>query len=87
LTTLHRLLERPHREGGLPAGCALIVDEAGMAETRVLTPALPQVEEAARRSSSATRTSFPEVGAGGLFAGVVDAIRMADQKLATLANV
>src|SRR6266511_1618783 len=30
--TLHRLLLEAHREGGLPRGCVLVVDEAGMAE-------------------------------------------------------
>src|SRR5581483_3166352 len=42
-TTLHRFLERA-QGGELPHRCVLIVDEAGMAETRVLAPVLEQVK-------------------------------------------
>ena len=44
--TLHRLLLDAQREGGLPRGCVLVVDEAGMAETRVLAPLLQLVDDA-----------------------------------------
>ena len=39
-TTLHRLLDQARRDGGLPSGSVLVVDEAGMAETRILAPVL-----------------------------------------------
>jgi conjugative relaxase-like TrwC/TraI family protein len=72
-TTLHRLLERARREGGLPSGCAVVVDEAGMAETRVLAPLLQRVEEAGGRVILVGDPhQLPAVGAGGLFAGIVE---------------
>ena len=45
-TTMHRLLLDAQREGGLPHGCVLVVDEAGMAETRMLAPLLRLVDDA-----------------------------------------
>jgi ATP-dependent exoDNAse (exonuclease V) alpha subunit len=45
-TTLHRLLDEARADGGLPPGAVLLVDEAGMAETRVLAPVLDLVEQA-----------------------------------------
>jgi hypothetical protein len=45
--TLHRLLLDAQRNGGLPRGCVLVVDEAGMAETRVLAPLLYAVDRIA----------------------------------------
>ena len=72
-TTLHRLLERAGREGGLPSGCAVVVDEAGMAETRVLAPLLQCVEEAGGKAILVGDPhQLPAVGAGGLFAGIVE---------------
>ena len=44
--TLHRLLAETWRRGGLPRECLLLVDEAGMADTRTLTDVLFQVEHA-----------------------------------------
>jgi len=44
--TLHRLLLDTRRDGGLPRGCVLVVDEAGMSETRVLAPLLHAVDQA-----------------------------------------
>ena len=66
--TLHRLLLDAHREGGLPRGCVLLVDEAGMAETRVLAPVLELVAEAEGRAILVgDPRQLPPVGAGGLF--------------------
>jgi hypothetical protein len=45
-TTMHRLLLDAEREGGPPRGCVLVIDEAGMAETRVLTPLLRLIDAA-----------------------------------------
>ncbi|MGH3015957.1 MAG: MobF family relaxase, partial [Gaiellaceae bacterium] len=45
-TTLHLLLAATRDAGGLPHGSVVVVDEAGMAETRVLAPLLALVEEA-----------------------------------------
>src|SRR5207249_899750 len=45
-STMHRLLLDAQRERGLPLRCVLVVDEAGMAETRVLAPLLRLVDEA-----------------------------------------
>lgn len=44
--TLHRLLLDAHAADGLPRGCVLVVDEAGMAETRILVPVLRLVHDA-----------------------------------------
>ncbi|HZT54501.1 MAG TPA: MobF family relaxase, partial [Gaiellaceae bacterium] len=71
-TTLHRLLEQA-AGGGLPQGCLLIVDEAGMAETRILAPVLERVEEAGGKVVLVgDPQQLPAVGAGGLFAGLVE---------------
>jgi ATP-dependent exoDNAse (exonuclease V) alpha subunit len=59
--TLHRLLLDARGEGGLPRGCLLVVDEAGMAETRVLAPVLDLVERAEGKAILlATPTSCPQ---------------------------
>src|SRR6266540_2534728 len=42
-TTLHRLLDEARTGGGLSSGSVLVVDEAGMAETRILAPVLELV--------------------------------------------
>ena len=66
--TLHRLLQQV-----LPDGCVVIVDEAGMAETRVLAPLLEQIERAeAKLVLIGDPQQLPAVGAGGLFAGIVE---------------
>lgn len=71
-TTLHRLLDRAGR-GGLPARCVLIVDEAGMAETRVLAPVLDALERVGGKAVLiGDPHQLPAVGAGGLFAGIVE---------------
>jgi conjugative relaxase-like TrwC/TraI family protein len=71
-TTLHRLLNESSR-GGLPRGCVLVVDEAGMAETRVLAPVLEEVERAEGKAVLiGDPHQLPAVGAGGLFAGIVE---------------
>lgn len=67
-STLHRLLLDAHREGGLPHGCVLLVDEAAMAETRVLAPVLELVTQAEGRAILVgDPNQLPPVGAGGLF--------------------
>ena len=50
-STLHRLLDQARSEGGLPHGSVLVVDEAAMAETRILAPVLGLVEQATGRRS------------------------------------
>ncbi|MBA3382745.1 MAG: AAA family ATPase [Actinobacteria bacterium] len=71
--TLHRVLEEARRDGGLPHGCVLVVDEAGMAETRILAPVLELVEQAHGKAILiGDPHQLPAVGAGGLFAGVVE---------------
>jgi conjugative relaxase-like TrwC/TraI family protein len=71
-TTLHRLLDQA-RAGGLPSGSVLVVDEASMAETRVLVPVLELVERAGGKVVLiGDPHQLPAVGAGGLFAGIVD---------------
>ncbi len=65
--TLHRLLLDAHRDGGLPHRCVLVVDEAGMAETRVLAPLLHAVERAeGKLLLVGDPAQLPAVGAGGL---------------------
>lgn len=66
--TLHRLLLDARRESGLPHGSVLVVDEAGMAETRVLAPLLRLVDEAGGKAILVgDPRQLPSVGAGGLF--------------------
>lgn len=72
-TTLHRLLEYADRQGGLPHRSVLVVDEAAMAETRVLAPVLELIEEAEGKAILiGDPHQLPAVGAGGLFAGIVE---------------
>jgi conjugative relaxase-like TrwC/TraI family protein len=72
-TTLHRLLAAARRQGGLPHRSVLVVDEAGMAETRVLAPLLALVEEAEGKAVLVgDPRQLPAVGAGGLFAAIVE---------------
>ena len=67
-STLHRLLLDAQREGGLPRGCVLVVDEAGMAETRVLAPLLELVDGAEGKAILVgDPRQLPAVGAGGLY--------------------
>nr|MBA3375774.1 AAA family ATPase [Actinomycetota bacterium] len=71
--TLHRLLEEARREGGLPYGSVLVVDEAGMAETRVLARVLELMEQVQGKVILiGDPHQLPAVGAGGLFAGIVE---------------
>lgn len=69
--TLHSLLGEARRWGGLPTGFVLVVDEAGMAETRVLAPILRLVEEAgAKVILVGDPGQLPAVGAGGIYASL-----------------
>ncbi|MGI8479613.1 MAG: MobF family relaxase, partial [Gaiellaceae bacterium] len=71
--TLHRLLDEARRDGGLPRGCVLVVDEAGMAETRILASVLEFVEQASGKAILiGDPHPLPAVGAGGLFTGIVE---------------
>ena len=71
-TTLHRLIDDARADGGLPHGVVLLVDEAGMAETRVLAPVLDLVERAGGKAVLiGDPQQLPAVGAGGLMAGIV----------------
>ncbi|MEJ7569201.1 MAG: MobF family relaxase [Gaiellaceae bacterium] len=71
--TLHRLLGEARRDGGLAPGSVLVVDEAGMAETRILAPVLELVEQANGKAILiGDPHQLPAVGAGGLFAGIVE---------------
>ena len=71
--TIHRLLLDAQHEGGLPRGCVLIVDEAGMAETRMLAPLLELVEQAEGKVILVgDPAQLPAVGAGGLFPTLCD---------------
>ncbi|MBA3330671.1 MAG: relaxase domain-containing protein [Actinobacteria bacterium] len=72
-STLHRLLLDASRHGGLPERCLLVVDEAGMAETRALAPLLRLVEEAGGKAILVgDPAQLPAVGAGGLFAALCE---------------
>jgi hypothetical protein len=71
--TMHRLLLDANADGGLPEGCLLIIDEAGTAETRVLTPLLELVERAEGKAILVgDPQQLPPVGAGGLFPALCD---------------
>ena len=78
-STLHRLLLDAHRESGLPHGCVLLIDEAGMAETRVLAPVLELVEQAEGRAILVGDPhQLPPVGAGGLFPALCERLGAID---------
>jgi conjugative relaxase-like TrwC/TraI family protein len=71
--TLHRLLLDAHRDGGLPHRCVLVVDEAGMGETRVLAPLLHAVDRAGGKLLLVgDPAQLPAVGAGGLYQALCD---------------
>jgi ATP-dependent exoDNAse (exonuclease V) alpha subunit len=71
--TLHRLLGEARQAGGLPRGSVLVVDEAGMAETRILAPLLALLEEAGGKAILVGDPhQLPAVGAGGLFAAIAE---------------
>jgi conjugative relaxase-like TrwC/TraI family protein len=71
--TLHRLLAEAKRQGGLPRGCLVVVDEAGMADTRTLTRLLWQAEHAhAKLVLVGDPSQLPAVGPGGLYAAIVE---------------
>jgi conjugative relaxase-like TrwC/TraI family protein len=71
-TTLHRLLDE-NAHVGLPHRCVVLVDEAGMAETRVLAQVLARIDEAGGKAILiGDPHQLPAVGAGGLFAGIVE---------------
>jgi conjugative relaxase-like TrwC/TraI family protein len=82
--TVHRLLAVAERTGGLPRGSVLVVDEAGMAETRVLAPMLRLVEDAEGKVILVgDPAQLPAVGAGGLYAALCDrlgAVRLVDNR-------
>jgi conjugative relaxase-like TrwC/TraI family protein len=82
--TLHCLLSEARRSGGLPRGCVLVIDEAGMAETRVLAPMLSLVEEARGKAILVgDPVQLPAVGAGGLYASLCDrlgAVRLVENR-------
>src|SRR6266545_967604 len=70
--TLHRLLHETRQAGGLPARCLLIVDEAGMADTRSLTRLLFQLERAQGKAVLVgDPAQLSPVGPGGLFTALV----------------
>jgi conjugative relaxase-like TrwC/TraI family protein len=70
--TVHRLL-LDTREHAPPRGCLLVVDEAGMAETRVLAPLLRLVEQAEGKALLVGDPGqLPAVGAGGLYAALCE---------------
>ena len=72
-TTLHRLVDQARNGDGLAPGSVLVVDEAAMAETRVLAPVLDLVEQAGGKAILiGDPHQLPAVGAGGLFAGIVE---------------
>ena len=78
-STLHRLLLDAHRVGGLPRGTVLMVDEAGMAETRTLAPVLDLVERAEGRAILVGDPhQLPPVGAGGLFTALCERLGAID---------
>jgi conjugative relaxase-like TrwC/TraI family protein len=71
--TLHRLLAAAREAGGPPRRSVLVLDEAGMAETRILAPLLALIEEADGKAILVGDPSqLPAVGAGGLFGAIVE---------------
>ena len=80
--TLHRLLAETWGQGGLPRECLLLVDEAGMADTRTLSKVLWQVHHAdGKLVLVGDPGQLAAVGPGGLFAALVErngAIELSD---------
>ena len=73
--TLYRVLAEAKRHGGLPLGCVLVVDEAGMADTRTLTRLLGHVAECDGKAILVgDPAQLGAVGAGGLFGAIVDRV-------------
>jgi conjugative relaxase-like TrwC/TraI family protein len=71
--TLHRLLFDAQRDGGLPPRCVLVIDEAGMAETRIVAPLLHAVDQAeGKLLLVGDPAQLPAVGAGGLYQALCD---------------
>src|SRR5215218_2813272 len=71
--TLHRLRAEAKQHGGLPRHCLVVVDEAGMADTRTLTQLLWQAEHAhAKLVLVGDPSQLPAVGPGGLYAAIVE---------------
>jgi AAA domain len=71
--TLHRLLAEAKHRGGLPRDCLVVVDEAGMADTRTLTRLLWQAEHAhAKLVLLGDPSQLPAVGPSGLYAAIVE---------------
>jgi conjugative relaxase-like TrwC/TraI family protein len=71
--TLHRLVLDAQRDSGLPRGCVLVIDEAGMAETRVLAPLIHAVDRAeGKLLLVGDPAQLPAVGAGGLYQAFCD---------------
>ena len=67
-TTLTRLLNHAGREGGLPPGVVVVVDEAGMVGTRQLAAVSDLVQQAAGKLILiGDDRQLPEIDAGGLF--------------------
>jgi conjugative relaxase-like TrwC/TraI family protein len=84
-TTLHRLLASgTETNTSLPAGCLLVIDEAGMADTRVLARVLERADRVgAKVLLVGDPHQLPAVGAGGLFAAIVertDAIELTENR-------
>jgi conjugative relaxase-like TrwC/TraI family protein len=72
-STLHRLLLAQAHGQELPHRCLLVIDEAGMAETRVLAPVLRLVEAAEGKAILlGDPRQLPAVGSGGLFQALCD---------------
>lgn len=71
--TVTRLLGQIDRYGGLPAGCVLVVDEAGMVGTR---DANRLVQAAADASAKVVPVGdphqLPEIDAGGIFRALIE---------------
>jgi conjugative relaxase-like TrwC/TraI family protein len=73
--TLHRVLAEATHRGGLPPRCVLVVDEAGMADTRTLTGLLGHVEQCDGKAILVgDPAQLGAVGAGGLFAAIVERV-------------
>ncbi len=74
-STLHRLLTDADQGRGLPRGCVVVVDEAGMADTRTVTRLLERVHEAdAKLVLIGDPCQLGAVGPGGLYPALCDTL-------------
>jgi conjugative relaxase-like TrwC/TraI family protein len=82
--TVTRLIGQIDRHGGLPPGCVVVVDEAGMVGTRDLNRLVQAVADAGGKLVAVGDPhQLPEIDAGGIFRALIDrlgAVELVDNR-------